>query len=126
MSRPGTFSTDVSTSRDYLVHHFFTNIIQEGLIFKESKNNIIKNNDVKKNDIGIHFDKSNQNKIIQNNFIKNKKSAFFIDSKNSWHGNYWNRPRIIPKPIFGKINIWFLTITWFNIDWIPAKIPFTN
>jgi parallel beta-helix repeat protein len=99
---------------------------QEGLIFKESKNNIIKNNDVKKNDIGIHFDKSNQNKIIQNNFIKNKKSAFFIDSKNSWHGNYWNRPRIIPKPIFGKINIWFLTITWFNIDWIPAKIPFTN
>ncbi len=103
------------------------NIIQknhEGIIFQESNDNIIRNNTIKNNDRGIFFDKSFQNTILKNNFIKNKRHAFFIECKNSWRQNYWNRLRFFPKPIFGKINIWFMSVPWINIDWRPAKEPY--
>ena len=47
---------------------------------------------------------------------------------NYWNENYWNRPRILPKPIFGFILfdtvIGFVPIPWINIDWRPALRPY--
>ena len=97
---------------------------QEGIKFADSSNNIIRSNNIKNNDRGIFIDKSNQNTIFQNNFKKNKQHAYFIDCKNSWKENYWNRFRILPKLIFGEINRWDISFPWFNIDWRPAKKPY--
>jgi len=53
--------------------------------------------------------------------------------KNTWDGNYWSRPRILPKPIFGSIKItgfqfWFndipIPIDCVNFDWHPAQEPY--
>lgn len=46
---------------------------------------------------------------------------------NHWRFNYWNRTRILPKPIFGEMEIeligaWGITIPWFNIGWRPALL----
>jgi hypothetical protein len=41
-----------------------------------------------------------------------------------WNHNYWNRPRILPKIIFGKIELKFTSIPLINIDWRPAKEPY--
>jgi len=97
---------------------------QEGIFFEDSSSCLIKQNNFKKNDRGIYFDSSSQNKIIQNNFIKNKNHAFFIDSKNIWIGNYWNRPRFLPKFVIGRILFYSLSIPWFDIDWNPVKNPY--
>jgi parallel beta-helix repeat protein len=95
----------------------------EGIIFEKSNINIIRQNNIEKNHRGIIFDNSLENEIIQNNFIKNKKHAFFINCKNTWKENYWNRIRFFPKLIFGETEIFETTIPWLNIDWRPAKKP---
>ncbi len=64
---------------------------------------------------------SSRNTIHKNNFLDNKRHAFFEgDWRNKWTQNYWGRPRILPKIIFGRIIINTI-IPWFNIDWNPAK-----
>ncbi len=61
--------------------------------------------------------------------MKNKeKNAFFIaeglsNYKNIWNENYWNRPRFLPKLIFGRIGIYYLA-PWINVDWHPAQEPY--
>ena len=75
--------------------------------------------------------------IIRNNFFKNLSRdiriytlyADFDLSDDLWDGNYWNRPRLLPKPIFG---IKFIKLTenrsipfpWINFDWNPAQEPY--
>jgi len=46
-----------------------------------------------------------------------------MECKNTWYQNYWNRPRILPKLIFGKFELGFKTIPLINIDWHPARKP---
>ena len=66
---------------------------------------------------------------MKNNFIKNLfREAYqignkFLHHKNNWSGNYWNRPRVLPKPIFGRIGVFFMLIPLINFDWFPAKEP---
>ena len=74
------------------------------------------------------------NTIVKNNFLDNERDAFFRNSRfisnfisNRWNQNYWNRPRIFPKLIFGKIrtsSTYIPHILWINIDWNPAKEPY--
>jgi hypothetical protein len=67
---------------------------------------------------------SNNNDIICNNFINNNRDAYFLScKKNNWEFNYWNRARLFPKFILGRVGIIGL-IPWFNIDWNPAKEPY--
>jgi parallel beta-helix repeat protein len=46
---------------------------------------------------------------------------------NIWYDNYWKRPRILPKPIFGML-MWGedlqFRIPWVQFDWFPAKEPY--
>jgi parallel beta-helix repeat protein len=88
----------------------------------DSNFNIIKRNEISGSNIcGIRIKKSSYNLIYCNVFKKNRINAFFIDCKNIWLRNYWDRPRLLPKPILGaKFNI----IPWFNFDWLPAKLPY--
>jgi parallel beta-helix repeat protein len=88
---------------------------------------IIEKNLISSNSLGIDIFYSTGSKIFDNTFVDNVKHASFkYNSKfhfNNWNGNYWGRPRLLPKIIFGVIDRDFL-IPWFNIDWHPAKEPY--
>jgi len=92
-------------------------------LYQNSVNNTIQKNSIRDNKIGILLqDRSCNNKIIKNNIQKNLIPAVFLKCKNNkWDGNYWNRPRILPKLIFGLGLIGFPRI---NIDWHPALKPY--
>jgi parallel beta-helix repeat protein len=106
-----------------------------GIRISSSSKNVIKRNSIQKNSYyGIYVEAGSpvlgSNIVQENNFIKNKNNVFFNDIlRTHWLHNYWNRPRISPKIIFGIIYInnygylpWI--IPWFNFDWHPALLPF--
>jgi len=74
------------------------------------------------------------NIIFKNNFIDNEQDANFVNSLlNLWWRNYWNEPRLLPKPIIGVLYFRFggrisyidFTISWRpQFDWFPAKEPY--
>ena len=112
-----------------------------GIDIANSSDNTIDNNDIKNNDRGIEIC-SFRNKIINNNFLKNKMNAFFLKmynsvwefinnyhkDKNIWDGNYWNKPRVLPKIIFGDLIIIFVDLPIFafviEFDRHPASEPY--
>ena len=74
---------------------------------------------------GITLLLANDNRIHQNNFIYNIPNAHFWRSyDNTWKNNYWNRPRLSPKLIFGRIGLSEGLIPWINVDWHPAQEPY--
>jgi len=85
-------------------------------------NNVISGNAFLNNGWGIFVGTSMFNTICCNNFIGNNRSAGFgfFSPFNTWDSNYWGRPRILPKPIFGIMGI----IPWVNFDWNPASEPY--
>ena len=97
-----------------------------GIILLESMFNEIEYNNISNNKIiGLMMRRfSIGNQIQYNNFIKNLIS---VNSKrclkNNWNYNYWDRFRLLPKPIFGRLGKLGL-IPWINFDWHPAKEPY--
>jgi len=113
----------------------FSNIIDSnpwyGINLVSSKNNTISKNTIENNGgrkriedgLGIWLYNSSYNIISQNNFLQNARDAYFTEStSNNWNGNYWNRPRLLPKLIFGQV-MDFPRIR-FNFDWRPALKPY--
>jgi len=96
------------------------------IIWYSSNTNICINTISNNNGFGLKLQwLCNDNTIHKNNFIANNRQAQFIDSfLNSWFENYWNRPRLLPKPIFGTITIGTLSYLWINFDWRPAREPY--
>jgi parallel beta-helix repeat protein len=82
--------------------------------------NLVKSNKISSNNIGIYVENSGVNEIIRNNFEDNLQSAYFVNCKNSWVHNYWDKGRILPKCIFGSLFIGTLRLPWINVDWRPA------
>lgn len=119
---------------------------ENGIYFHDSHGNYIDNNSISNNDIGIKvyysidnvfsdntiadniegicFYNCVDNGVYHNVFCNNsKRNAFFYTRwspvrSNKWNGNYWDRPRVLPYPVFGRIG-WILLIPWVNIDWHP-------
>ena len=97
----------------------FTMATMPGL---QSENNSVYYNIIQKNTMGIFLEFSPLNKINYNNFYQNIVDASFgFSTLTSWNHNYWNRPRILPKPIIGTILYYY---PWINFDWHPAKEPY--
>jgi parallel beta-helix repeat protein len=91
---------------------------KRGLSFDYFSNeNIISKNNIKFNLNGIYLQTASKNTITLNNFILNGVSVKCSLCRNNWTGNYWNRPHVFPKPIFG-----FLPFVQF--DWYPAQKPY--
>jgi len=90
-----------------------------------SDNNIITKNAFSSNNKkSINFSCSGDNIISKNNFLGFKRHVFFEECENTWEHNYWCRPRILPKLIFGKNTIGYKILPWINIDWLPALRPY--
>jgi len=67
-----------------------------------TRNNSITDNIFLKNKVGIELHSSDGNRLINNKFLGNIISAAFWNCKQ----NYWNRSRLLPKPIIGFKNSW--------------------
>lgn len=94
----------------------------DGIYLRSASNdNKIKDNNIRQNSqIGINLENSNKNRVIENNIINNKNHANFYNSFfTRWNKNYWNLPRIFPKPIWGKVGF-SNKITWVNFDFHPS------
>jgi len=96
-----------------------------------SYNNTITYNSILKNLIGIFVFYEVNNTILKNNIIYNILGAFFelyfnedVNFTIKWEQNYWNRPRIIPKPIFGIKFTQDSVYPGFMYDKHPAKKPY--
>lgn len=100
-------------------------------VYESYENNSIRSNSIRWNMYGLFLEYSYLNKIENNNFIRNFMNAGFNyylpdgETKNFWNGNFWNRPRILPKIIFGTL---FIYPGWIwepdlEFDRNPALIP---
>jgi parallel beta-helix repeat protein len=108
-----------------------------GIYLEGSSYNVIRDNIISKNYIGIYLTdtqgpfgsvfRTTGNEISKNNFPNNIRNAklYYLTLRevNTWRNNYWNRPRILPKLIFGFMWSYPLLVPWFEIDWKPAFIP---
>jgi len=99
-------------------------IYEKGIHIGGSYNNIINKNTITYYKFGIFLERAYNNMIEMNTFLKNTVNARFIDSENLWSQNYWNRPRIFPKPIFGIKRIDDIIPTFLEFDWNPAQEPY--
>ncbi|UCE07992.1 MAG: right-handed parallel beta-helix repeat-containing protein [bacterium] len=102
-----------------------------------SSMNTFESNNIVNNDMGVEIKDARidphiigdciLNKIKYNNFLGNKRMAYdnnFL-ALNTWHGNYWNRPRLLPKMIIGiRTIIGNIKIPVIHFDLRPAKEPY--
>ena len=90
-----------------------------------SNNNDIVRNLIENNKRGIYVFLSHNCSIHGNNFYDNDKDAFQqrLSSSswnvNNWNGNFWGRPRLLPKLIPSYIGFF-----GFTFDWHPALTPY--
>jgi parallel beta-helix repeat protein len=88
----------------------------------DSNNNIVSHNYLHNNNCGLYLSGSETNEITFNTFERNILNVFFVDCHYfNWNRNYWDRPRLLPKPIFGLRNFW---VPQINFDWDPAQEPY--
>jgi parallel beta-helix repeat protein len=67
--------------------------------------------------------------VSMNTFMKNIVHARFFNLgayTNTWDQNYWGRPRVLPKPIFGLKYLYTIYPGFVVFDWHPAKEPFKS
>ena len=132
------------------------NIISEnenGVLTRFTFHNIFYRNNISNNKkLGVEIFCTSFDRFIQNNFIGNERNVYFIQSillriiylrilKNNklqstiWDGNYWDRQRTMPYPIFGltTLGAYLVRISFMynkylvdslQIDWHPAKEPY--
>jgi parallel beta-helix repeat protein len=88
-------------------------------IYKRGTNII--GNHIQDNSFGIFMDYCYSINVDHNNFIDNRLNVLFSNCfYTKWNSNYWNRPRVLPKPILGFIWI-YPSIPILNFDWHPSK-----
>jgi parallel beta-helix repeat protein len=115
----------------------FHNTITDGSvgisIFFSREHNISSNTIENMTERGLFLNYSERNIIYRNNLIDCALNPYiynFAGSKNRWVGNYWNRPRLLPKLLVGMqerilhMNNTHLKLPLFEIDWHPALEPY--
>ena len=90
----------------------------------ESNNNTISGNTIKLNHVGVYLGDNLENSITSNNFLHNSRDVFFINTNNEFDSNYWERPRILPKILFGYEDLNDKTPNTIALDWHPAREPY--
>jgi len=132
-------SDNIIENNGYGIYGITQRTIIEGNIIQSNDNGIhlyacwrnkIIRNRISDNSNGVRIEYGSNNTVSFNNFIDNKRdvgfNVFSGDRHNNWNYNYWQRPRIFPKIIFGKIRLGNtrLNIPWINFDRYPARKPF--
>jgi parallel beta-helix repeat protein len=119
----------------------YNNLISENKIsdalciaLLESFNNSILKNNIISYGFALLITNSTNNLIQQNNFIKKHRNAVFIYNaycisinkkiNNIWFQNYWNKPKILPKPIICISLINNKKIIHIEFDLFPTQKPY--
>ncbi len=69
---------------------------------------------------GLYLHENWVNEIICNNFINNGEAVYVdILGPNTFDGNYWGKPRLLPKMIM--LGGWIPSL---KVDWHPAQEPY--
>jgi len=105
------FANRPSILEENLYDHCF-----EGIEVREGRNVTFTRNTFSNNTFGITNHVTLNHYFVNNNFKNNLFDVIQYISQNQWLHNYWDRPRLLPKPIFG-----FLPFVQF--DWRPALQP---
>ena len=116
-----------NSSNNEIKGNNITNSYWYGLRLKDKSNNnmVVRNTIANNSEYGIYIQYSFHNKFKENNIMKSNRSAYFENSLlNRWIRNYWERPRLLPYPIFGKMKLGNITFPWMNFDWRPALRPY--
>ncbi len=87
-----------------------------------ASNTNISYNNFKRNKIGLYELKCMFTNVSYNNFLNNLVSATYNVECNYWNHNYWGRPRVLPKCIFGTIGYPYIPIPWVKFDFHPSII----
>ena len=88
---------------------------------------VIHRNYISRFEFGIFLEDVYEINVSMNTFIKNIVHARFFDLgkySNTWNQNYWGRPRILPKPIFGLNSLYAIYPGFVVFDWHPAQEPY--
>jgi hypothetical protein len=97
--------------------------------------NIVCFNNLENNRCGVALHGSN-NTFSKNNFINNIRNVRAYSSNGTWDSNYWNRPRTLPKTIWGRRFVWIIRpkgrhglgwgvyVPWPMFDLNPASEPY--
>jgi parallel beta-helix repeat protein len=139
-------SLGVSSEHSTIKGNIISNNKNYGIYLRGSSYITIRDNIISNNKDGINLKDfqifgnvidSSRNVIIRNNFLDNIRNANFdllpeglflyTPRFNLWLLNYWNKPRLLPQFIYGKLYInpeknFF--IPWVQIDWRPAFEPY--
>ena len=112
------------------IYSNFVRLNGQAVSLFHSDNNTVSGNSIFTS-YGTYLEDAHNNSFIQNNFFKNLRGwhplLFVVISSenNTWDKNFWNRPRILPKPILIHHVIpkkeWSFSL---NFDWHPAKEPY--
>ena len=104
-----------------------------GIYLLGSNNNTLSSNSIENNGgrrwiesrEGLRLRDSCDNSIYHNNFLHNAIGAYLSGKclRNTWDGNYWNRPRFLPKVIIRNIGSTIFPMR-FDFDWRPAQEPY--
>jgi parallel beta-helix repeat protein len=111
-------------------NNFYNNVLGIGLR-QGANNNKFYRNSIEQNDIGLFLTEEPYDNSIENNtFIKNSLQVQSIGkTKNYYNNNYWNRPKVFPKFIFGWLKgeqtnpIFTIPYCITGVDWHPLKNP---
>jgi len=115
------------SNHNTIIWNIISSNLFDGINFYFSNNNTVSTNTIKDNcarniingGSSLSFLYSSNNVIYHNNFLHNLQDVFFNNATGiNFNGNYWNRPRILPKIIHGinKKNR-----RTFTLDWHPAS-----
>jgi parallel beta-helix repeat protein len=134
---------DFSSKNNSIFSNYIDNSIKTMLITLDWTDGLIginiqgyscRNNKIEKNHIshcryGILLeDHCQYTTITKNTFKSNIVCARFLNtefsSHNIWNQNYWGRPRVLPKPIFGIKDEYRVYPGFFEFDWHPAQEPY--
>jgi len=108
-------------------NHFYNNTVEHNtvgmMLTRQAHHNTISENTIVSCVYGIRVSYSDDN-VLTNNILKNNRIAasFTGCSQNIWQHNYWNRPRFLPKIIFGSTLLGRIMIPWINVDLHPAMV----
>jgi parallel beta-helix repeat protein len=124
----------ISSKATQLSYNFISNC-SVGITITDCLHNIVTRNVIQHCVYGVYLESTAAAAITQNTFLDNRLFAGLQQNTllNRWTGNYWGRPRVVPKIIPGIILIiWHpdpihyknIIIPWINIDWHPALKPY--
>lgn len=87
--------------------------------------NVLLSNYISNYTFGVFLKDTYSPVITNNTFLHNMVHARFYNTFSSrWNGNFWGRPRVFPKPIFGVKYIEVPIPCFIEFDWHPAQEPY--